>query len=135
MLFFDVRSRNVYENNRNADIMPGEKSDIYVDPTCILQKFADFVGHFSLNCAFVACFLRRFTATGGVVVRSPSATGGRVALLQPNATISHLRELRHPIGEQHGLNHSILPARKSCRKGSPDQHRMRTMPRWRGYEG
>ena len=47
MLVYDVGSRNVYENKRNRGIMPGKKSDIYVDTTCILQKFADFVGQFS----------------------------------------------------------------------------------------
>ena len=38
MLIFDVGSWNVYENNRNTGIMPGEKSDIYVDPTSFCRN-------------------------------------------------------------------------------------------------
>jgi hypothetical protein len=52
MLIYDVGSRNVYENNRNTGIMPGEKSDIYVDTIYILQKSADLDGQFCLNSAF-----------------------------------------------------------------------------------
>ena len=68
MLICDVGSRNVYENNRNTDIVPGEKSDIYVDTTYILQKSTDFEGQFCLNSAFARCFLRRFESTGGALV-------------------------------------------------------------------
>jgi hypothetical protein len=50
MLIYDERSRDVYENNRKSGTMSDEKSDIYVDATCILQKFADFDGQFCLNC-------------------------------------------------------------------------------------
>ena len=42
MLIYDVRSRNVYENNRNTGIMPGKKSDIYVDPTCHFAEICGF---------------------------------------------------------------------------------------------
>ena len=52
MLIYDDGSRNVYENNRNTGIMPGDKPDIYVNRTCILQKSADFDGQFCLNSAF-----------------------------------------------------------------------------------
>ena len=62
MLIYDVGSRNVYENNRNTGIMPDGKSDIYVDTTYILQKFADFDGQFFLNCAFATCFLGSVTS-------------------------------------------------------------------------
>jgi hypothetical protein len=34
------RSQYVYENKQNMDKMPGEKSDIYVEPTRVLQKKA-----------------------------------------------------------------------------------------------
>ena len=34
------RSPNVYENKQNSDKMPGKKSDIYVEPTRVLQKTA-----------------------------------------------------------------------------------------------
>jgi len=32
------RSRNVYENKQNMDMMPDDKSDIYVESTPVLQK-------------------------------------------------------------------------------------------------
>jgi hypothetical protein len=35
-----VRSRNVYENNEKADIMPDEMSDIHVDTTRFARKIA-----------------------------------------------------------------------------------------------
>ena len=69
MLIYDIGSRNVYENNRNTGIMPGEKSGIYVDTTYILQKSANLDGQFCLNSAFATCFLRRFAATGGAVIK------------------------------------------------------------------
>ena len=40
MLLYDERSRYGYENKQKIDIMPDEKSDIYVDMTWILQKIA-----------------------------------------------------------------------------------------------
>ena len=51
MLKKAVRSRNVYENNRNSDRMPDAKSDIFGDMTRFLQKKAAYdaqleaVGH------------------------------------------------------------------------------------------
>ena len=38
MLKNDDQSQYVYENKRNMDTMPDEKSDIYVDLTRVLQK-------------------------------------------------------------------------------------------------
>jgi hypothetical protein len=58
---YNVRTRNVYENKENLDIMPDEKSDIYVDPTCILQKTAVLRGQFIPNGSFAHGFLPNFT--------------------------------------------------------------------------
>jgi hypothetical protein len=49
MLINDVGSRNVYENKGKIDIMPDEKSDIYVEMTRIFQKFAGLEGQFAVN--------------------------------------------------------------------------------------
>jgi hypothetical protein len=69
MLIYDDRSLNVYENSRNTGIMTDEKSDINGNSTCILQKFVDFDGQFCRNTAFAACFLRKFAATGGTLIK------------------------------------------------------------------
>ena len=42
MLQKDERSHYVYENKRNKDKMPDEKTDIYVDMTRLLQKKAAY---------------------------------------------------------------------------------------------
>ncbi len=44
ILIYDDRSRYIYENKQNCDIMPGEMSDIYGKVTRILQQIADFQG-------------------------------------------------------------------------------------------
>jgi hypothetical protein len=62
MLVYDVRSRNVYENKQNHDILSHEKSDIYVKLTRILQKIADLEGQFGASGGFGAFFLRKNTA-------------------------------------------------------------------------
>ncbi len=65
MLIYDIQSRNIYEHNRNTVIMSDEKSDIYVYPTCNLQKSSEFDGQFFPNSAFGTDFLRRSGAIGG----------------------------------------------------------------------
>ena len=49
MLIYDIRSRKVYENNKNTGIMSVEKSDIYVNPVSVLKIPPDFGGHFCRN--------------------------------------------------------------------------------------
>jgi hypothetical protein len=44
MLIYDERSRYVYENKQNNDIMPDEMSDIHGKVTRTLQQIADFQG-------------------------------------------------------------------------------------------
>ena len=56
MLIYDERSRNVYENKENIDIMADEMSDIFGNLPCILQNFPAFEGHFAGICAFDAEF-------------------------------------------------------------------------------
>jgi hypothetical protein len=51
MLINAVRSRYVYENKENSDIMPDEESDIYVDVTCVRQEFADSEPRMTRNLA------------------------------------------------------------------------------------
>jgi hypothetical protein len=47
MLKVSVRSRNVYENKGNMDIMPNKETDIYVDMTRVLQKPAALYSAFA----------------------------------------------------------------------------------------
>ena len=49
ILFFDVRSWNVYENKQNAGKMSCQMSDIYVELAWILREIAAMWGHFGPN--------------------------------------------------------------------------------------
>ena len=49
MLICNARSRNVYENKQNVDIMPGEKSNIYVEVKRFLQETTNSHGQFAVN--------------------------------------------------------------------------------------
>ena len=63
ILIYDEQNRNVYENKGNYYKMPGEKSDIYVEVTRILQKIAACEQQFDVNGAWGAGCRRKFAAT------------------------------------------------------------------------
>jgi len=52
MLISDERSRYLYENKQNMDIMPDAMSDIYGNVTWILQNFPASDGLFAGICVF-----------------------------------------------------------------------------------
>ena len=62
ILICNEQNRNVYENKGNYYKMPGEKSDIYVEVTRILQKIAACERQFAVNGAFGTGWRRKFAA-------------------------------------------------------------------------
>ncbi len=136
MLIYDERSRNVYENNKNRGIMSDEKSDIYVDTTCILQKSAGFDGQFWLNSAFATCFLRRFAAIGGAVIKisictlpcnekGPQSNSSRSRMTFRRPFMPHIPESLSPSPESR-----VPELSRNCKSQIPDSRfRISNLPR------
>jgi hypothetical protein len=66
ILFFVVRSRNVYENKQNKDNMSDEMSDIYVRTTRILQEIPGLGGQIGRNDTLTTYFFPNLEAVGAV---------------------------------------------------------------------
>jgi len=79
MLIYDVRSRNVHENNRNMDKLTAKKRDIYAGGTWILQRNSGHDGPFTWNHAFTLGFVRIFGRPVGT--RTPDLYRVNAAIL------------------------------------------------------
>jgi len=82
------------ENTGDSDKMSCEKSDIFGKVKPIFQKIAGLRRQFTVNCAFEAGFLRKFTGTNSrvqVIRRLGGRLLGRHLLLDGSQTMCELR--------------------------------------------